>query len=119
MIHIKVIPHDEQRYDTVGDYWRDPDGTLQIRISAMGNPSAELLVAVHELIEQMLTEAAGISNEAIDTWDMSNPQLDDPGADVRAPYHAQHVLAEGVERIVCVAMGMSWADYCAVVDGVR
>ena len=35
-ITIKTIAHDKQRYDTVGDWWFDDEGDLQIRVSRVG-----------------------------------------------------------------------------------
>src|SRR5271168_4141167 len=96
-IVIETIPHASQRYPTCGDFWRDADGTLQIRISDLGNARAETLVAIHELVEQTLTEAAGITNQQIDEFDMGHPELDDPGASEHAPYHLQHTAATAVE----------------------
>ena len=48
-IHIKVIPHKEQNYNTVGDYWKE-DGVLEIRISRL-NAVEELAILQHELSE--------------------------------------------------------------------
>ncbi len=39
-IHIKTVPHKEQRYNTVGDYWIE-DRVIQIRVSEMGNEDYE------------------------------------------------------------------------------
>lgn len=118
-IVIETIPHSTQRYPTVGDYWRDADGTLQIRVSDLGNARAETLVAIHELVEQTLTEAAGISNEVIDRFDMGNTHLDDPGASEFAPYHHQHTLATAFEMTLCAWLGWSWEGYCRQVDAPR
>ncbi len=115
-IVIETIPHDHQRYETVGDYFRDDDGTLRIFVSAMADPRSELLVAIHELVEQVMTEAAGISNGEIDAFDLGHPELDDPGADPRAPYHRQHTIATAIEMTVCAEIGLSWADHCVTVD---
>ena len=55
-ILIETIKHSEQRYPTVGDYWTDSDGTLQVRVSEMGDDRYALLVAVHEVIEAFLCQ---------------------------------------------------------------
>ena len=39
-IEIKSIPHDQHRYETVGDYWDDGTGT-HIRVSEVGNEDYE------------------------------------------------------------------------------
>lgn len=116
-IVIETIPQDHQRYPTCGDYWKDPDGTLQVRVSAMGNSDYEWLVAVHELIEQKLTEKAGITNEQIDAFDMGiGADLDEPGEDDRAPYHKQHMTAYGIEIVLSAELGVSWSAYADAVE---
>ena len=110
-IVIETIPHHEQRYTTLGDYFRDESGVLHILVSKMSDKRAELLVAIHELIEQALTETRGITNEEIDAFDIGHPELDDPGADPRAPYHREHTTATAIEMLLCNEMGMAWADY--------
>jgi hypothetical protein len=30
---------------------------------------------------------------------------------LRAPYHKEHVLAENIERLLALQMGISWPDY--------
>lgn len=118
-IVIQTIPHKLHRYETVGDYWRDADGTLQIRVSDLGDARAETLIAIHELIEHTLTEAAGITNQQIDDFDMGHPELDDPGGSEFAPYHHQHTLATSVEMLMCAWLGWSWAGYNRVVDAAK
>ena len=117
-ILIESIPGADQRYPTPGDYFIE-DGTLHIKVSCLGNWRAELLVAIHELVEIALVESAGVTYEQIDEFDMGHPELTDPGADPRAPYHHQHNVATAVEMVVCSAMGLSWTDYCSIVDSVE
>ena len=62
-IVIETIPHDKHRYETVGDYWYDDMGTLQVRVSDMGNEFYEKMVVIHELIEEALTKQKGISEQ--------------------------------------------------------
>jgi len=69
-IIVETIPHEAQRYPTVGDYWEDPDGVVQIRVSHMEDWRYVILVAVHELAEMMLTRWRGIPEEAIGSFDM-------------------------------------------------
>lgn len=113
-IVIESIPHSEHRYPTVGDYWRDEDGTLQIRVSDTGNVQDAVLVALHELVEVTLCENQGISEEEITAFDISTqggPYEDDPGHCPDAPYHREHVFAECIERLVAQEMGVNWQDY--------
>ena len=50
LIEIKTIPHNSQRYDTVGDWWTDEEG-WHFRVSYMGNWRYQFLVAFHEMLE--------------------------------------------------------------------
>lgn len=123
-IVIKTIPQSEHRYPTVGDYWRDPDGTLQIRVSEMGNTDYEALVALHELIEIILTEKKGIKEEDIMAFDVQfekereeglHSEDAEPGEDPKSPYRKEHVLAECLERVVGNELGVIWDDYAKTV----
>lgn len=110
-IIIEVIPHAEQRYDTCGDYWVDADGTLQVRISDMGNRQYENLVMIHELAEHMLCEARGITNEQIDAFDLAYEGGGEPGDEPDAAYQNEHLIATGIEKMLCAALGIKWAEY--------
>ena len=111
-IHIETIPHKEQRYETVGDWWIAPDAKWQIRVSRMNNWKYELCVALHELVEMALCYVADVPQEVIDEFDMhyDGSQIE-PGDDRHAPYHKQHCVATGVERIMAALLGVKWADY--------
>lgn len=116
-INFETITHSLQRYDTVGDYWQDSCGIWQFRISYMGNWKYELLVFIHELIEWTLVRAAGVPIHEIDEFDKDfearRPEgnVDEPGDDPSAPYHIQHCVATGIERIVAGILGVSWKKY--------
>jgi hypothetical protein len=107
-IIIETIPHKLQRYPTVGDWYYVPDGTLHIVVSEMADERSMFLVALHELIEAELCNRNGVSEQAVTDFDMAHPELDDPGNDPRAPYHEEHIFAEGIERIVAMAIGRQW-----------
>ena len=49
-IIIETIPHDHQRYNTVGDWQFSPDGTLHVKVSEMDDWRHEALIAVHEVV---------------------------------------------------------------------
>lgn len=109
-IVIETIPHKEQRYDTCGDWWREGD-TLHVRVSRMDDPRHEHLVAVHELVEAILCENDGVKAQKVDDFDFKYSGLGEPGDDALAPYQAQHCFATSVERMLCAAMGVKWANY--------
>ena len=119
-IQIETIPHDQHCYPTVGNYWDDSDGTLQVRVSEMGDPRYEFLVAVHELIEKELCRQRGISEPEITRFDVQFEEerergLHDPdkepGDDPSAPYHRDHVFATKLERMLAREMGVDWDAY--------
>ncbi len=116
-INIKTIPDNEQRYDTVGDYWKK-DGVDEIKVSMMGNRQYEFLVAIHEMVEQFLCENVGITDEEITKFDIEyeekrkNGDDTEPGEDIYAPYHKQHMFAEKIEKIMAEECKIDWKDYC-------
>src|SRR5580692_9416318 len=101
----QTVLHKQQRYDTVGDY-QEAHGFISFTVSDMGNEDYEWLVALHEMIEQKLCSKRGITLASIDKFDMDFERDRDPGDesepghDMRAPYHNEHVLAEKVERML-------------------
>lgn len=84
-IVIETIPHEKQRYPTVGDWvcekeWpagEMPTGgkvisqqeVLRIKVSDLGDWRKEALIAVHELIEVLICKHDGVSQEAVDKFD--------------------------------------------------
>jgi hypothetical protein len=112
-IDLRVIPESQQRYDTAGD-WLWAGNTLHIRISReMADQDIRygMLLFVHELVEALLCRAAGISTAQVDSFDISHPQAEEPGADPRAPYHRQHMAAEAVERELARHLKVNWNNY--------
>jgi hypothetical protein len=119
-IIIKTIPHKEHRYETPGDYWRDDDGTRQIRVSKCSDWRYELLIAVHELIEFGLLDCWCISEPDVKAFDEmfekertegKHKPEDEPGDDPRAPYRKHHFTATTIERILAHELGVDWAAY--------
>ncbi len=123
-IQIETIPHESQRYPTVGDYWDDEAGVEQVRVSAMPDWRYEALVAVHEMIEMILVKYRGISEQAISEFDIAFEQsreqgkvLGEPGDDARAPYQREHFFATNLERLLAAELGVDWFAYDRLVDG--
>ena len=116
-INIEVIPHYEQRYPTVGDYWKDPDGTLQVRISKLSDWRFMALIIIHELWEYFRVKRDKIPLKTIDDFDMdyekNRPKCDhsEPGDFPTCPYRDAHCAASGVERILASELGVVWLDY--------
>src|SRR5215475_13697821 len=104
-IVIEVIPHSDQRYDTVGDWITDKTITwlgrndLLIRVSDTGSDNSNFLIALHEFVEAMLCAEYGITQQQVDDFDMGpGKNMVEPGDSVDAPYHEEHKIAEVVER---------------------
>jgi hypothetical protein len=116
-IIIETIPHKEQQYETCGNYWTDSDGTIQIRVSDMGNNIYEKLVAIHEVVECILTDYKGITEKEITDFDVEfennrkDGDVSEPGFSKYAPYKNEHAIATAVELMMCAHMGISWQDY--------
>ena len=119
-ITIKTIPYREQRYETCGDYFLAPDGSTQFRVNEMGNADYEFLVSIHEQIEEHLTRRRGLKEPDIMAFDLAwekereegkHGDDEEPGHDLRAPYHKEHVMAENIERMIALEMGVDWNAY--------
>jgi len=90
-----------------------------------------MLVALHELVEVLACKHDGVSQEAVDAFDIeyekqraekladtSIPEadraliaIDEPGDDPNAPYVKQHCLATGIERLMAAELDVNWHDY--------
>lgn len=119
ILHISIasIPHNQQRYDTCGD-WKTEiiDGieTVLITVSNLSSRREMLLVVIHELIEMALCEAEGVSSEEVDNFDLhycGDGLPLEPGDHPEAPYYKQHQFASGIERILAAEMGVDWLTY--------
>ena len=113
---IESIPHNLQRYDTVGD-WFFVNDTLVIRVSELKEPRHMFLVALHELWEAILCNDRGITQEMVDIFDKDfeahrHPDnLDEPGDSPNAPYRHEHSSATGIERLLAAELHVDWSTY--------
>lgn len=124
-IEFQVIPHKDQRYETVGDYFRTRDGVIHFRVSDMHNPAYEFAVFIHELTEWFFCRLVGITIEEIDEFDMKfeadrllkrHSPTEEPGNHPAAPYRLQHRFATKIERQIIKAAGARWDIYGEVVE---
>ncbi|MBV8844152.1 MAG: hypothetical protein JO307_15195 [Bryobacterales bacterium] len=121
-INIETIPHEMQRYPTVGDYWQE--GNIeQVRVSAMKDWRYEVLVTIHELIEMALTRQHGVSEGAITEFDikfeterLEGLRFGEPGDDPDAPYRREHMFATKLERLLAAELDVDWDQYELYVD---
>jgi hypothetical protein len=110
-IKIETIPHNQQRYDTLGD-WTIDGTTLTILISDSGDWRANACVAMHELSEVLLCVDRGITQKQVDDFDTgSGKDFEEPGDSKEAPYHKEHMAANVVERFMQAQFGMSDTEY--------
>lgn len=119
-ITIRTIPHSDQRYKTPGDWLFDKDGDIQIFVSATGDWREEMLVAFHELREVLVCKHRGISQQAVDDFDMiyeeerkegrHGPECE-PGNDPKAPYFIEHQAATQAERALAYDLDVIWDEY--------
>jgi hypothetical protein len=135
-VEIRVIPHDQQRYPTIGD-WEIVDGHktpnhLRISVSDLGDWRQEMAVAVHELIEALLCLHNGPTQEEVDAFDKEferlhekynrgcnhYPACEEPGACPDAPYAHEHAIADVVERLLIDQFGLNWTAYESNVERV-
>src|SRR5262245_56977218 len=114
---IKTIPHREQRYDTCGDWWKEA-AWLKVRVSSMGNPDYEFLIAIHELVERQLCMKMGISEQTVDAWDLAHEDEEEPGAMESCPYREAHMRAEAIERVLANDLGVDWEHYSRTVTAI-
>lgn len=116
-IIIETIPHEAHRYTTVGDWYYDSDGVLNIKVSKLSDWRREMLIAVHELVEVLTCKNDGVTQEVVDKFDTvfeanrKEGNEDEPGDDPSAPYVNQHCLATGIERILAQQWGVKWNEY--------
>ena len=106
-IRIRTVKKGYLKYNRVGDWhWEDPE-TLLIWVEDRSNEKHEWLVAAHEFIEALLCRMAGVTEESIDAFD----------EEVRGewvasgPGYREHLVAEGVEKILAALINVNWDKY--------
>lgn len=128
-ITIEVIDHDSQKYETVGNYFENPDGSWTIQVSKT-NLKYEFYVAVHELVEKVLCHCKGIKDEDITKFDEEFELMRDqypkivgdkePGDEDAAPYQHQHRMATQVEKwLVTSSCEEGWEKYESTINSLR
>lgn len=120
-ISIKTIPHADQRYRTVGDWWFEEQSVLQIRVSELGDTKWENLIAMHELTEALLCFYRDIYEKDVTAFDQTFeamraqfPEIvkdDEPGDNEHAPYRKEHFTANLFEERLAEELSVNWTDY--------
>jgi hypothetical protein len=111
-IVIKAIPKGEMRYPTVGDWWFDGE-QLHIRVTDDVPENEQFTVALHELVEVWLCKNRGITQEAVDDFDIRGPGAEycsengiEPGDHPDAPYRREHRFAMLIEHLMAHELGL-------------
>jgi hypothetical protein len=108
---IEVVRHEDQRYDTCGD-WYIREGVLYVYVSEFEDARSHWAIAVHELIEALLCTNNGISDGVVDAFDLGEgADYDEPGMHPSAPYHKEHLYATSVERRLVNTLGVIWETH--------
>lgn len=106
-IKVNIQDEDLMRYSTIGDYFYVQfQDTLVFDIADQGDPFWNKMILIHELVEETLTNFKGIKEEDIMKFDLENPELDEPGESRLAPYHNEHMMAQRIEDMLCVYLGI-------------
>lgn len=104
-IIIEAISQGQQRYDTLGDWFFDKsNGDLTIRVTGADvlDQDEVFLIAFHELIEAKLCLKHGVTQGAVDAFDMAFKGEGEPGDDPAAPYQREHRAAMILEHAMAL-----------------
>ena len=117
-IIIQVVEPSQMRPEVDGaDWFWDAAGDLQVRVCPMSDWRYETLLGIHEAVEAILAKFNGVSQMAVDAfdiaYDLDHPNMPDlnAGDDPAAPYKREHCFATAVERILCAELKVDWRDY--------
>ncbi len=117
-IHILSVDAACMKYNTIGDYFGTENARV-VLVADMQDWKKELLVAIHEIVEQSLCFDRGIDEKNITKFDKKfeegNTTNDEPGDQPDAPYYKEHQFATKIEKMLCEELGMTWEEYDNVV----
>lgn len=109
-IEMTTAPYSEMRYETAGDWYYRGDA-LNIVAVALGSWKMEACLQVHELTEALICKYLGVSQEAVDEFDMTFKGEGEPGDAPDCPYRIPHKVASAVEYILALALDLDWQEY--------
>ncbi len=116
-VTIVIIPEDEQRYDTVGDWQFDSEGNLHIKVSKLSDWRHEMCVAIHELTEALLCKQNGVTEQQVDNWDFAHADAGSNFNEVGAPYEKEHYSACVTELFLGKELGVNYDEYLNELEG--
>lgn len=117
-IIIEAIASDQHRYPTDGDWYFDrSNGDLHIKVTGVDlmSQNTPWLFALHELFEAKKCFLDGVTEGAVDRFDMQyekdraegkHPEDTEPGDDPNAPYRLQHRAAMVLEHTAALLLGI-------------
>jgi len=110
-IVVDFIPQHKHKYKTVGNYGETKE-EIWFEITDFPNkPAYSIAILLHEIWEFYRNRQEGISIEDVDAFDLSHPELDDPGLSSNAPYHKTHMEADVIERAFIIFSKEDWVEY--------
>ena len=118
---IESIEHEQQRYETCGDWQFAEDGTLHVKVSHTTN-DFDFLIGIHEAIEAWLCRKRGVRDEDVTAFDLAfeaTRRPDDetePGDHPDAPYRREHRFATAIEHRLAIELGVDWTVYEARIN---
>lgn len=114
-----LYPSEVVRNQQVGDWFFVGD-ELHATSVPLPDPRYEFLIQFHELVESMLCEYKGITDEEVTAFDelfevernagLHGPDVEN-GDDTRAPYFEQHQMATIMERLMALQIDVDWKEY--------
>ena len=116
-IIIETIKHENQEYETCGNWMFDKKGNLHIWVSDTKNNDYFFLIGIHEAIEAWLCRKRGIDERKITDFDITfeanrkDGDDSEPGDNEKAPYKNEHLFATGIEKLVASALQIGWNEY--------
>ena len=115
-ITIRVKSPSEMRNCYIGDWLEEVPGHRTIDIADTGDDRFNLLIALHEAVEQELCAENGVQESDVSAFDAAFEESGrdgEPGDDPAAPYFREHQAATRVEEMGCLSLGVTWAEYDA------
>jgi hypothetical protein len=115
---IHFIPQTSMINHQCGDY-ECHDRTVDFYVTSTEDWRYAALVALHEIVEVILTRHAGIEERDITAFDLQfekDGRDGEPGDAHDSPYREQHKVAETVEKMIARLIDVDWKVYNKVLD---
>lgn len=119
-IWAKSIPISQMRWGILGDYWTHHSDLTNIRVAETGNQIMNRLLFLHEVMEDTIKKALGITDEIVDAYcDRKFAEGVMPDSDnLDSPIHDIHMFCSEIEFKVCEKCGIARKEYEDVLERV-